>query len=276
MLNKLAHTAKDTRSKGIKAITVIGTSLLITLSAHANPGDKNVQKEIRKVRKQYPDKEVVVKVAEEASTAKTAKMERLWGNDTIQDPYQRLETLVSAEDMEYFNQLKACMQTKDSVEQFINKAVIYAIFQDQELTEDQRNALALGYFEKLAKMPESNYRFWKAWKAKYREDPKYKEKAVQYLTYKTYLETEEITKQIVALEQERTKLNEENTQLKEEYQKWEQEERQKNEENTKINEENTKIKEENTQLKKENEQLQKELELRQDLYEAFKHLNEKK
>ncbi len=53
------------------------------------------------------------------------------------------------------------MTTKDSTEQMICKAVVYAILQDTLLTDEQRQILSLAYFERLAKMPGCNYRFCK-------------------------------------------------------------------------------------------------------------------
>ena len=45
------------------------------------------------------------------------------------------------------------METKDSTEQIKCKAVVYAILQDTLLNKEQRQVLALAYFERLAKMP---------------------------------------------------------------------------------------------------------------------------
>ncbi len=62
MLNKLRHTTKESSSKFIKAIAVVGTTLFITLNVNANPSSSAVQKEIKEVFKNNPDKEIVVKI----------------------------------------------------------------------------------------------------------------------------------------------------------------------------------------------------------------------
>lgn len=132
--------------------------------------------------KKNPDKEILVKVENNQSEEKTAKFEMT--PDTLQDPYDQIRSFVNAEDMNYFNQLKTHIETKDSVEQIRCKAVIYAILQDKELNEEQRQTLALAYFERLTRMPWSNYRFRTTGNKKYEGDTKYGDRRDWYSGYK--------------------------------------------------------------------------------------------
>ncbi len=82
MLNKIKHTAKTWNNKFIKAITIVGATLLITLNVNANPTSKSVQKEIKEVLKKNPDKEIVVKMDSKKAEEKVAKFEMM-PSDTI-------------------------------------------------------------------------------------------------------------------------------------------------------------------------------------------------
>jgi type III secretory pathway component EscR len=137
---------------------MLGATILITLTAQAKPTNAAVQNEIAEIFKKNPDKEIIVKVENNQSTEKAAKFE-VMPDDSIQDPYDQIKNYVEAENMNYFNQLKTHMETKDSTEQVRCKAVVYAILQDTLLNQEQRQILALGYFERLARMPGSDYRF---------------------------------------------------------------------------------------------------------------------
>ena len=82
MFDQLKNSTKSWALKFIQAITVVGTTLLITLSVNANPSSKAVQKEIAEIFKKNPDKQIVVKVENQSTNEETA-IEMLGGNDTI-------------------------------------------------------------------------------------------------------------------------------------------------------------------------------------------------
>jgi chromosome segregation ATPase len=84
--------------------------------------------------------------------------------------------------------------------------------QDTELTSEQRKVLALAYFERLAKMPWSNYRFRLAGNKKYETDTKYTDRRNWYSGYKSYLD-------VLALDKENKKLDEEIKKLDEQWKK---------------------------------------------------------
>lgn len=199
MVNKIKQSAQSWTSKCIKAVTMLGATILITLTAQAKPTNAAVQKEIAEIFKKNPDKEIIVKVENNQSTEKAAKFEMM-PDDSIQDPYDQIKNYVEAENLDYFNQLQAHMETKDSTEQIRCKAVIYAILQDTLLNQEQRQILALGYFERLARMPGSDYRFRLQWKKTYEWDQAYADRRNFYSWYKDYLD-------VVALDEEIAKLN---------------------------------------------------------------------
>ncbi len=207
MINKIKQSTQARISNYIKTIATVGTTLFITLTAGANPANTEVKKEIAAIFKKNPDKEIVVKVENNQSEEKTAKFEMT--PDTLKDPYDQIRSFVNTEDINYFNQLKTHIETKDSVEQIRCKAVIYAILQDKELSEEQRQTLALAYFERLARMPWSNYRFRTTGNKKYEGDQAYADRRNWYSGYKSYLD-------VVALDLEIAKLDEKNKQLDEE------------------------------------------------------------
>ncbi len=144
-------------------------------------------------------------------------------DDTIKDPYDQIRTFVNETDMDYFNQLKTHMETKDSVEQVRCKAVVYAILQDTELNQEQRQILALAYFERLAKMPGSNYRFRLAGNEKYKEDATYADKRNRYSWYKSYLDVVALKEEIAKLNKKSKSLDEKSKSLDEEIQKLQKE-----------------------------------------------------
>lgn len=193
---------------------VVGTTLFITLNAGANPTSAEVKKEIKEVFKKNPDKEIIVKVENNQSTEKTAKFETV--QDTIQDPYDQIKWYVDVADTAYFNQLKKHMETKDQNEQIKCKAVIYAILQDTLLNETQRQTLALAYFERLAKMPGSNYRFWTFGNEKYKWDQAYTDRRNRYSWYKSYLDVAALDQKIAELEEKSKQLDKEKEYLERE------------------------------------------------------------
>jgi len=127
-----------------------GTMLLFVLKPAVSKDNTELKSELMQILKTVPVKERKM-IESKQTDGKTAKFETI--KDTITDPYDQIRSFVNAEDMEYFNQLNTHMETKDSVEQVRCKAVVYAILQDNELTQEQRQVLALAYFERLAKMP---------------------------------------------------------------------------------------------------------------------------
>ena len=199
MINTIKHAAQEGASKCIKAILVVGTTLFITLNVWANPTSAATKKELKDICKQNPDKEIVVKVEDQQSD-KIAKFEST--KDSIQDPYDQIKSYVDVADTEYFMQLKKYIEIKDSSEQIKCKAVIYAILQDTTLSEDQKKVLALAYFERLVKMPWSNYRFRLAGNKKYETNTTYGERRNWYSGYKSYLDW-------LALDEEAKKLDKE-------------------------------------------------------------------
>jgi len=84
------------------------------------------------------------------------------------------------------------METKDSTEQMKCKAVVYAILHDTILTAKQKKVMSLALFERLARMPGSDYRFSKKSSVLTATDTKYKERADRYSAYKSYLEVLDI------------------------------------------------------------------------------------
>lgn len=221
MLNKIKHTAKTWNNKFIKAIAIVGATLLITLNVNANPSSKAVQKEIKEVLKKNPDKEIVVKMDSKKAEEKVTKFEMM-PSDSIKDPYEQIKEYVNEADMDYFNQLKTHIESKDSVEQVRCKAVVYAILQDKELTQEQREILALSQFEILARMPGSDYRFSKKSSELTKTDEKYKEKTQRYYAYKTYLSNLALDEEIAKLDEKNKQLDEKNKQLDREIQLLEQ------------------------------------------------------
>lgn len=185
---------------------MLGATILITLTAQAKPTNAAVQNEIAEIFKKNPDKEIIVKVENNQSTEKAAKFEMM-PDDSIQDPYDQIKNYVEAENMDYFNQLQAHMETKDSTEQVRCKAVVYAILQDTALTQEQKEILALAQFEILARMPGSDYRFSKKSSALTTTDEKYKERTQWYYAYKTYIENLELKKEIAKLKKENETLD---------------------------------------------------------------------
>lgn len=61
----------------IKAVTVVGTTLFVTLNVGANPASAEVKKEIKDILKKNPEKEIVVQATTPQSTEKMAKYEAL-------------------------------------------------------------------------------------------------------------------------------------------------------------------------------------------------------
>ena len=105
------------------------------------------------------------------------------------------------------------METKDQNEQIKCKAVVYAILQDTILTVEQKKILSLGQFERLARMPGSDYRFSKKSSKQTTTDFIYKERADRYSAYKSYLEVLDIQAENKKLDEENKKLDEENKKL---------------------------------------------------------------
>jgi len=128
--------------------------LLFVLKPAVSKDNAELKSELMQILKTVPDKERKM-IESKQTDGKTAKFETI--KDTITDPYDQIRSFVNAEDMEYFNQLNTHMETKDSVEQVRCKAVVYAILQDKELTQEQKEILALSQFEILARMPGSDY-----------------------------------------------------------------------------------------------------------------------
>ncbi|MEI7919987.1 MAG: hypothetical protein WCH65_07720 [bacterium] len=91
------------------------------------------------------------------------------------------------------------METKDSTEQMKCKAVVYAILHDTILTAEQKKVMSLALFERLARMPGSNYRFYKRNSALITTDPKYEERSQRYNAYKDYLDGVLLDKEIEEL-----------------------------------------------------------------------------
>jgi hypothetical protein len=150
------------------------------LKPGVSKANDEVKNEIQEVLKKHPAKEIIIQENDQKTenTEKTAKFEAV--GDTTTDPYDQIRTLVSLEDTIYFNQLKAHIEKQDSTEQTKYKAVVYAILQDTALTQPQRKVLALAYFERLARMPGSNYRFRLHGKKIYGTDKTYTDKATRY------------------------------------------------------------------------------------------------
>ncbi len=221
MINKLAQD--NSIKKHIRSVLAIGTTLFITLTAGANPTSAAVEKEIAEVFKKNPDKEIVVKV-ENQQSEKTAKFETT--KDSIKDPYDQIKWYVDVADSAYFNQLKKHMETKDSTEQMKCKAVVYAILHDTILTAEQKKVMSLALFERLARMPGSNYRFYKRNSALITTDPKYEERSQRYNAYKDYLDGVLLDKEIEELKNKWKQLDEKWKQLDKEIvtekEKWKQ------------------------------------------------------
>ncbi len=114
------------------------------------------------------------------------------------------------------------MENKDSIEQIKCKAVVYAILQDPELSQEEREILALSQFEILARMPGSDYRFSKKSSELTKTDEKYKEKTLRYYAYKTYLSNLALDEEIAQLDEKNKQLDEKNKQLDREIQLLEQ------------------------------------------------------
>jgi len=178
MLNKLKRSATIGTLKFIQSVAITGTALLILLKPGISKANDEVKNEIQEVLKKYPAKEISIQENKQVEE-KMAKFEMV-ADDTIKDPYDQIRSFVNETDMDYFNQLKTHMETKDSVEQVRCKAVVYAILQDTELNQEQRQILALAYFERLARMPGSNYRFRLAGNEKYKEDKIYADRRNRY------------------------------------------------------------------------------------------------
>lgn len=223
MINTIKHAIQEGASKCIKAILIVGTTLFITLNVWANPTSATTKKELKDICKQNPDKEIVVKV-ENQQSEKTAKFETT--KDSIKDPYDQIKWYVDVADSAYFNQLKKHMETKDSTEQMKCKAVVYAILHDTILTAEQKKVMSLALFERLARMPGSNYRFYKRNSALITTDPKYEERSQRYNAYKDYLDGVLLDKEIEELKNKWKQLDEKWKQLDKEIvtekEKWKQ------------------------------------------------------
>lgn len=152
--------------------------LLFVLKPGVSKSNTELKAELMETLKKHSVKEWKI-VEDNQSTEKAAKFEMIGGNDTI-DPYDQIREYVSQTDTAYFNQLRTHMETKDSTEQIKCKAVVYTILQDTALNQEQRQTLALAYFERLAKMPGSNYRFRLAGNEKYKEDKTYADRRNRY------------------------------------------------------------------------------------------------
>ena len=116
--------------------------LLFILKPGISKGNEAVQKEMQKIAKEHPAK--VWEVQETDNKGNTINL--IPGNDSI-DPYDQIQSYVESQDMDYFNQLKKTLEAKDQNEQIKCKAVIYAILQDSELTNEQKKTLSLAQFE---------------------------------------------------------------------------------------------------------------------------------
>ena len=239
MLNKFKQSAKQlwASSKFFKSVVLTGTMLLFLLKPWFSKNNENIKAEIQEVLKKYPEKSYVVQ--ETGKAEKAASFNKIGGN--LEDPYDQIKWYVEAQDTVYFNQLRKYMETKDSTEQIKCKAVVYAILQDTLLNKEQRQVLALAYFERLAKMPWSNYRFRLAGNEKYKEDKIYADRRNRYSWYKSYLD-------VVALDEEIAKLDEKDKQLDEEIAKLDEKDKQLDEENKQLDEENKALDEENKAL----------------------------
>ncbi len=164
--------------------------------------NEKVKAALKETLEQYDAKAYEVKEAKN-----TAKFNTIQNN--IQDPYDQIKGYVEVQDMDYFKQLKAYEKTKNTADQLKDKAVVYAILQDKELTSEQKKALALAQFEILARMPGSNYRFSKKSSALTVNDPKYTEKVQRYYAYKSYLIWLDLDEQNKKLDEQNKKLDRE-------------------------------------------------------------------
>ena len=201
MVNKPQQPAKHVpASNFFKSVVLTGTTLFVMLQPWFSKNNTKVKAELKNVLEQYDD----AKTYEVKESEKTAEFESV--KDTI-DPYDQIKGYVEAQNMEYFNKLKAHMETKDIGEQTKCKAVVYAILQDKELTTEQRHILALAYFERLARMPVSDYRFRLQWKKTYEKSQVYIDRTNFYSWYKEYLELVDIEEEGKKLDEEITKLN---------------------------------------------------------------------
>jgi len=204
-----AEPRKSTGSKIFWSIALTSGMLLFILKPAISKDNTELKAELTDILQTVPVKEWKM-IENKQVEEEMAKFEMV--ADTIKDPYDQIRTFVNEADMDYFNQLKTHMETKDSVEQVRCKAVVYAILQDQELTQEQKEILALSQFEILARIPGSDYRFSKKSGERltsYPNDQIYKDKVQRYYAYKTYLESltlkEEIAKIQKDIEKEKEK-----------------------------------------------------------------------
>lgn len=154
--------------------------LLFILKPGISKGNEAVKKEMQKILKEHPAKEWKV---QETNKNEEKTFNLISNKDSI-DPYDQIQSYVEAQDMDYFNQLRNYLKTKDESEQIKCKAVVYAVLQDSELTEEQKKILALSQFEILAKMPGSDYRFSKksgTWLKSNPNDTIYLKKVQRYI-----------------------------------------------------------------------------------------------
>ena len=186
MVNKPKRSEKNTSaSKFFSSIVLTGTMLVFLLKPGISKGNETIKIEIQKILNKYPAKERKV---QEATTTNTNSAEFTTSNGNIQDPYNQIKAYVEARDIEYFNKLQAFEKAKDSVDQIKNKAVIYAVLQDKDLTIEQKKVMTLALFEKFTRMPGSDLRFIKKNSALASNNPIYSEKYQKFIAYKSYLD----------------------------------------------------------------------------------------
>jgi hypothetical protein len=184
-------------SRFFSSILLTGTMLLFILKPGISKGNEAVKKEMQKILKEHPAK--VWEIQEAKQSENTINL--IPNNDSI-DPYDQIQSYVESQDMDYFNQLKNHIETKDQNEQIKCKAVVYAVLQDSVLTQDQKKVMSLALFEKLAKMPGSDYRFVKSNSALAKDNPKYVERYQRYSAYRSYLIGLDLDKKIQQLDEE--------------------------------------------------------------------------
>lgn len=173
--------------------------MLLILKPGISKNNDAIKSEIKDILKEQNVKEYTIQESK-IDDSKNYKLENV--KDTIKDPYDQIKGFVEAQDTAYFNQLKAFELTKDSATQVKDKAVVYAILQDTALTLGQKKIMSLGVFEKLARMPGTEFRFTRKNSKVCTEDPKYEEKYQRYVGYRAYLDLLDIEKKIAYLDEQ--------------------------------------------------------------------------